>query len=131
MSDTLAAAPADKKINPLEPYGYPKIPANKIRRFTCKCIVKPCTAKWTEDVEYQFTHWSTHYSGYHSPNWTPVNRSTRKCPTCGSIFIKSQPIKGHYSKDHKCDARCENATGPNCECQCGGENHGKAHLITF
>lgn len=25
---------------------------------------------------------------------------------------------------HKCDARCVNATGSNCECECGGVNHG-------
>ena len=25
---------------------------------------------------------------------------------------------------HKCDARCENATGGNCECSCRGKNHG-------
>lgn len=26
--------------------------------------------------------------------------------------------------NHKCDARCLNATGHNCECSCGGKNHG-------
>lgn len=34
----------------------------------------------------------------------------------------------HYSKRpslHKCDARCMNAKGHNCECSCGGKNHGK------
>lgn len=25
---------------------------------------------------------------------------------------------------HKCDARCMNATGHDCECSCGGRNHG-------
>lgn len=25
---------------------------------------------------------------------------------------------------HKCDSRCMNATGNNCECSCGGANHG-------
>jgi hypothetical protein len=25
---------------------------------------------------------------------------------------------------HKCDARCLSATGHNCECSCGGKNHG-------
>jgi len=28
----------------------------------------------------------------------------------------------------KCDGRCMNATGHNCDCQCGGENHGRNHL---
>lgn len=25
---------------------------------------------------------------------------------------------------HKCDARCQNAKGRICECECGGKNHG-------
>lgn len=38
-----------------------------------------------------------------------------------SIRYSSQPSK------HECDARCINATGRvmNCECSCGGKNHGK------
>jgi len=28
-----------------------------------------------------------------------------------------------------CDARCTGATGPNCECHCGGENHGSNRLV--
>ena len=26
--------------------------------------------------------------------------------------------------NHKCDARCLNATGFKCECSCGGKSHG-------
>ena len=29
--------------------------------------------------------------------------------------------------DHACDARCLAATGHDCECSCGGLNHGAAH----
>ena len=31
---------------------------------------------------------------------------------------------------HECDARCVNATGRtmNCECSCGGKNHGRGGL---
>jgi len=29
----------------------------------------------------------------------------------------------------KCDARCTFATGPNCDCQCGGVNHGSKVLV--
>lgn len=37
------------------------------------------------------------------------------------IIYKSNPSK------HVCDARCVNATGRtmNCECSCGGKNHGR------
>lgn len=33
-----------------------------------------------------------------------------------------------YSSDGcegRCDARCHNATNPECDCICGGRNHGK------
>lgn len=32
---------------------------------------------------------------------------------------------------HECDARCMNATGKtmNCECSCGGKNHGRGGFI--
>lgn len=48
-----------------------------------------------------------------------------------------RPIDGwkvvlDYLKRHDCDARCMNATGRtmNCECACGGRNHGKGR-VTF
>ena len=28
---------------------------------------------------------------------------------------------------HKCNAKCQSATGQNCECECGGKNHGGNH----
>lgn len=44
---------------------------------------------------------------------------------CGGQCVSAR-IKGIVS-EHVCDARCSSATGPNCECQCGGRNHGKDH----
>jgi hypothetical protein len=29
-----------------------------------------------------------------------------------------------------CDARCTNAVGPSCDCQCGGVNHGTQAVVT-
>ena len=40
-----------------------------------------------------------------------------------------RPVNGSYSQVHVCDARCMNATGTNCECSCGGENHGRGHHV--
>lgn len=36
-------------------------------------------------------------------------------------------IRKNMPSNHKCDARCLYATGRTmqCECQCGGKNHGK------
>lgn len=39
-------------------------------------------------------------------------------------------IKGTFSKDHQCDARCLNAKGSECTCSCGGVNHGRGHAVT-
>ena len=47
------------------------------------------------------------------------------CPEHGAFVLKF--MKGHLAPDHECDARCTGATGPNCDCACGGENHGMAH----
>lgn len=33
-----------------------------------------------------------------------------------------------FPSNHKCDARCLNATGFLCECACGGKNHGAANF---
>ena len=45
-------------------------------------------------------------------------------------FFAVKRIKGTYSKDHKCDARCLNAKGHDCTCSCGGMNHGRGHVVT-
>lgn len=36
-----------------------------------------------------------------------------------------------FASKHICDARCINATGRtmNCECSCGGKNHGRGHFV--
>jgi len=39
-------------------------------------------------------------------------------PVSRVIFRKANP------SNHKCDSRCLNATGHNCECSCGGKFHG-------
>lgn len=36
-------------------------------------------------------------------------------------------INGRYAQDAKCDARCTGAIGHECECECGGTNHGIDH----
>lgn len=52
-----------------------------------------------------------------------------RCPQRHRFFVLKQ-IKGTYSKDHKCDARCLNARGHNCTCSCGGLNHGRGFAVT-
>lgn len=39
-------------------------------------------------------------------------------------YLKVTTVKGIVNVDKRCDGRCMGATGPNCECSCGGANHG-------
>lgn len=45
--------------------------------------------------------------------------------TCGAQ-VSLKRVMGVVN-DHVCDARCMGATGPSCECSCGGKNHGSGH----
>lgn len=45
---------------------------------------------------------------------------------CGKSVVMAK-VRGTVT-DHECDARCIAATGPRCECSCGGENHGRMFL---
>jgi hypothetical protein len=47
------------------------------------------------------------------------------CADCGRIHPSGRRIL--YSKQprgHACNSLCMSATGPSCECRCGGKNHG-------
>ena len=48
-------------------------------------------------------------AGRHEGKLMPITRI---------IYRKANP------SNHKCGARCRSATGPNCECACGGRDHG-------
>jgi hypothetical protein len=39
-------------------------------------------------------------------------------------------LKAFLNPAVKCDARCTHAKGFNCECSCGGENHGRGGVFT-
>ena len=50
------------------------------------------------------------------------------CPACGCNLPKSNRVEGHYRESIKCGSRCLNAKNGDCECSCGGANHGANHL---
>jgi len=68
---------------------------------------------------------------FYDPKWTrdgvPIqdgicgDMPVVRC-ACGG-WAYGRPIVARVS-EHKCDARCTSAKGHNCECSCGGENHG-------
>jgi hypothetical protein len=49
------------------------------------------------------------------------------CDCLPSMYFTCKRIEGVYSDSVKCNAKCMNATGPSCECQCAGEHHGAGH----
>jgi hypothetical protein len=50
------------------------------------------------------------------------------CPKCqGRNRTQTNEVNGTYS-EHKCDSRCTSAKGADCECGCGGANHGSDWL---
>lgn len=48
------------------------------------------------------------------------------CPDCGQKVVLSA-VEGRYKPEIACSAKCRNATGPSCDCSCGGANHGCNH----
>jgi hypothetical protein len=49
-----------------------------------------------------------------------------KCRGCG-IERDAKLIRGRVNPAHECNAKCLASTGFQCECSCGGKNHGGAH----
>jgi hypothetical protein len=52
-------------------------------------------------------------------------------PERGAVRITRQVVMKSNPSRHECDARCMNANGRtmNCECSCGGANHGKGRFM--
>jgi hypothetical protein len=46
------------------------------------------------------------------------------CPGCGNA-MNVERLASVFTEE-SCDPRCMGATGPSCQCACGGENHGAA-----
>lgn len=69
-----------------------------------------------------------------TPERLPLTRTTKgtvtwgTCGTCGGDVEELGQVKGtsliQPGERCPCDERCTSATGPNCNCVCGGENHG-------
>lgn len=103
-----------------------------------RCPVKGCKSVIHLDVPMVRETWTeTHHDHAHGHSW-PVSKR-REYPVRQGFHphqlglacaahrrdLGWLPINGKYVADHVCDARCMNAIGPNCECGCGGKNHGR------
>lgn len=48
------------------------------------------------------------------------------CGCTPNRYLHLKRLHGRVSTE-PCGAKCLSATGPNCECSCGGKNHGANH----
>lgn len=46
-----------------------------------------------------------------------------RCRGCGALVL-AKLVRGKYNPHIECSAKCMSATGTQCECSCGGKNHG-------
>lgn len=74
---------------------------------------------------------------YHKCNdcLTAFSSTERKIDYCdcnGDVSYMGQVHGDQYIKTEDrppCDGRCTHASGPHCDCQCGGANHGTGKLV--
>jgi hypothetical protein len=61
--------------------------------------------------------------------WTTADQGTNPSKVyapCGDHHLALHRVsEGKKASKHECGARCTSATGPNCDCRCKGENHGR------
>jgi hypothetical protein len=53
-----------------------------------------------------------------------LNFAGERCPAHPEWKLKWDEITGIRNDNVKCGPKCQNAKGKNCECSCGGINHG-------
>ena len=58
---------------------------------------------------------------------TTPHATEHRCPRHGRSF-RWELVQGAYSHGIRCDARCQYARGPHCDCSCAGANHGRGWM---
>lgn len=81
-----------------------------------RCAFKGC--KYTVKIALA----DVDYNGHRCPEHTAKGNPHANWP------LNWHSVQGVYNAAHVCDSRCINARGHNCECACGGANHGNAYL---
>jgi hypothetical protein len=142
MSETLDAA-----FNELLATGKESEKKPRTHRYTVKC--RFCKAKWMEDFSHEAVQHGKVYAGtrHHcpksdesrakfaeslryrgTPEWAFAERLGAEMSLYGIFVTHSVQWKRTFAPT-KCGARCMGATGPNCDCQCKGHNHGKNQVL--
>lgn len=102
------------------------------KRAICRCTIKGCKYVKAFDVptvpKRINTRWNTFLSFEACPGTLLTIVNDERCPDHPRNTLRVRVVEGKFSADHVCDVRCTHAVGGNCECQCGGANHGEAWL---
>lgn len=87
--------------------------------FIGRCAFKGC--KYTVRRTYAEIQDQGGWNGNRCSEHTPQGNPHANWP------LNWHSIQGIVNAEHICDSRCTNARGHNCECACGGANHGSAY----
>lgn len=96
------------------------LPAGRVFGYVGKCAV--CGRRWRVDVvENKVVGLSGGDSGM------PCNGMVELGHGCmhGRRVVYLRRIRATINKGVRCGARCTHAVGHECECSCGGRNHGR------
>lgn len=108
----------------------PKV--QRYQRYSAKC--KLCKARWTTEEKDRTAAFNAHepkcarYAeifGKRRAYWPKLSEASERYQM-SALYFEHIQIQGYFVADKKCDGRCMGATGHNCECSCGGANHGVA-----
>jgi hypothetical protein len=102
--------------------------SNETKRVICRCVIKGC--KYTKAINVPTvakriqTRFNTFLTREACGGTVLSIANDERCPNHPRNLMSVRVVCGTFSADRKCDARCTGAVGHNCECQCGGANHG-------
>ncbi len=131
------------QVNPRNPNFSDVAVELKKTRIIYKCSYKKCKHVWAHEYRKVFRQMEERIT---PRNGFPIRIPTqfdfyryvdgeirredeeRKCPKCGLGRGTPNIVVGVVNSKHTCDARCMSAKSGDCECSCGGENHGIAHV---
>lgn len=90
-----------------------------------RCDRKACRKAVRGDVTHGTDEFGRRVVFVGSLKVEPWNGTLQGRCECGGTLI-GRRVTG-YKSDKACGSKCMGATGPSCDCSCGGRNHGGSH----
>ncbi|WP_289009064.1 hypothetical protein [uncultured Thermomonospora sp.] len=112
-------------------------------RYFGKCPIKGCKTRRIVDggpymafrIDGQYHQLNRHEYGFRTRQehieWAEFMRGLDLVCTRHNKFLTWQSGRFTYNPEKICSPRCMGATGPACDCSCGGENHGGRHVMVL